>query len=62
MDCIVHGVAKSWTQLSNFHIHSLLYCYCKKEVVGTSPSRTRQEGIGVHLGTDRTQLWKNTQG
>ena len=19
MDCIVHGVAKSWTQLSNFH-------------------------------------------
>ena len=20
MDCIVHGVAKSWTQLSNFHI------------------------------------------
>ena len=21
MDCIVHGVAKSWTQLSNFHFH-----------------------------------------
>ena len=21
MDCIVHGVAKSWTRLSNFHIH-----------------------------------------
>ena len=20
MDCILHGVAKSWTQLSNFHI------------------------------------------
>ena len=20
-DCIVHGVAKSWTRLSNFHIH-----------------------------------------
>ena len=20
-DCIVHGVAKSWTQLSNFHFH-----------------------------------------
>ena len=21
MDCIVHGVAKSWTQLSDFHFH-----------------------------------------
>ena len=21
MDCIVHGVAKSWTRLSNFHFH-----------------------------------------
>ena len=21
MDCIVHGVAKSWTQVSNFHFH-----------------------------------------
>ena len=20
MDCVVHGVAKSWTQLSNFHL------------------------------------------
>ena len=26
MDCIVHGVAKSWTWLSNFHFTSLL-CY-----------------------------------
>ena len=22
MDCIAHWVAKSWTQLSNFHFHS----------------------------------------
>ena len=21
IDCIVHGVAKSWTQLSDFHFH-----------------------------------------
>ena len=21
MDCIVHGVTKSWTQLSDFHLH-----------------------------------------
>ena len=25
MDCIVHGVAKSWTQLSNFHFQSFQY-------------------------------------
>ena len=24
MDCIVHGVAKSWTQLSDFHFHCRL--------------------------------------
>ena len=24
MDHIVHGVAKSWTQLSNFHFHSIV--------------------------------------
>ena len=23
MDCIVHGVANSWIQLSNFHLHNL---------------------------------------
>ena len=22
MDCIVHGVAKNWTRLSDFHFHS----------------------------------------
>ena len=21
MDCVIHGVAKSWTQLSDFHFH-----------------------------------------
>ena len=25
MDCIVHGVAKSWTRLSIFHIHFLMF-------------------------------------
>ena len=25
MDCIVHGVAKSWTQLSDFHFINILY-------------------------------------
>ena len=23
MDCVVHGVAKSWTRLSDFHFHTL---------------------------------------
>ena len=27
MDCIVHVIAKSWTQLSNFHF-TLFHCYC----------------------------------
>ena len=26
MDCIVHGVAKSWTQLSDFHFHLDWFC------------------------------------
>ena len=26
MNCIVHGVAKSWTQLSEFHFHRFLDC------------------------------------
>ena len=26
MDCIVHGVEKSWTKLSNLHFTSLLHC------------------------------------
>ena len=31
MDCIVHGVAKSWTQLSNFHFHFYcIVCFCLK--------------------------------
>ena len=27
MDCIVHGVTKSWTQLSDFHFHYLSGIY-----------------------------------
>ena len=25
MDCIVHGVEKSWTRLNNFHFHASLF-------------------------------------
>ena len=32
-DCIVHGVAKSWTRLSNFHFHFHIYmCVCACQV------------------------------
>ena len=27
MDCVVHGVAKSLTQLSNFHFHFTVHCF-----------------------------------
>ena len=29
MHCIVHGVAKSWTRLSNFHFHTAVYFFHK---------------------------------
>ena len=28
MDCIVHGVTKSWTQLSDFHFHFNMCRHC----------------------------------
>ena len=28
MDCIVHGVTKGWTRLSDFHFLSLIYMPC----------------------------------
>ena len=30
MDCIVHGVTKSWTRLSNFHKKILCQCFSSK--------------------------------
>ena len=30
--CMVHGVAKSRTQLSDFHLHSFLYLFIEKNV------------------------------
>ena len=32
MDCIVHGVAKSQTQLSNFHFTSYIYIFATDTV------------------------------
>ena len=33
MDCIVHGIAKSQTQLSDFHFHMYIYIYIYKQNV-----------------------------
>ena len=35
MDCIVHGVAKSWTRLSDFHY--ILVCICSGEEKSNPP-------------------------
>ena len=32
MDCIVHGVAKSWTRLSDFHFISLQCKVCRRDM------------------------------
>ena len=28
MDCIVHGVAKTWTRLNNLHFHKIFFHLC----------------------------------
>ena len=52
MDCVVHGVAKSWTQLSNFHFHpdiwqtyQNLHCDVPDDpVIGSPPAGTGDIG------------------
>ena len=34
MDCMVHGVTKSWTQLSNFHFHRVILSLCQTRLGG----------------------------
>ena len=62
MDRIVHGVAKSWTQLSNFHFHER--CMPKKHMKGYLTVLVIQEmqiktllmaqWIGIQLPMQRT--------
>ena len=42
MDCVVHGVAKSWTQPSNFHFQA-----GSRTKRGSSPSRRRLTGYSA---------------
>ena len=56
MDCIVHGVAKSWTRLRDFHFHfiPLGFSYdsdsqessCNEGEVGLIPGSGRSPGEG----------------
>ena len=39
MDCIVHGVAKSRTRLSDFHFHFILICLDSFSVLGSKYSQ-----------------------
>ena len=68
MDCIVHGVAKSWTRLSGFHFHGqgkadahhflILAWGCKQ--LPAPPSCHMDSPHGKGLGaTSREQLGKN---
>ena len=38
MDCIVHGVAKSWTQLSDIHFHFHHWCAMIAQLVKNLPA------------------------
>ena len=49
MDCIVHGVTKSWTALSDFHF-SFIYIECLYDgswVMGTACATTQASGMGL---------------
>ena len=50
MDCIVHGVTKSWTQLSNFHFHfsSLLFARPQAGLMGTVRDNQGKPGSFLH--------------
>ena len=43
-DCIVHGVAKTQTRLSNFHFHFLGQEVSFQNLVGKKLERTLEEG------------------
>ena len=54
MDCIVHGVTKSWTRLSDFHFHQMGFpggsdgkaSACNAEDPGLIPGSGRSPGEG----------------
>ena len=57
MDCIIHEVAKSWSQLSNFHFRLLLsqHCLNARDIKG-GPIPCSQR---VYNLEKKTGLWSN---
>ena len=45
MDCIVHGVAKGWTRLSDFHFHMLCLVMSLCDPMNSSPPGSSIHGI-----------------
>ena len=43
MDCIVQGVVKSWTQLSDFHFHTYIVTYSLS--LSLSHTHTHTDGL-----------------
>ena len=62
IDCRVHGIAKSWTQLSNFHFHFfiIVYNFVQRNVyiysLDLNPTFHPLRHPS-HLGHRRTQSW-----
>ena len=58
MDCIVHGVAKSWTRLSDFHFHTFhLMYWCKSWTIKKAECQ-RTDGFELCWRRLLRVLWK----
>ena len=51
MDCIVHGVAKSQTQLSNLHFHTYLDWKLASVITASSPDTFSKQALTFHPWT-----------
>ena len=57
MDCRVHGVPKSWTQLSDFHFHfQYIYMEFRKMVMMTLYTRQQERHKEQTFGYERLAL------
>ena len=50
MDCIVHGVTKSWTRLSHFHFHS-----------SHIEQSTKENAMWLYVQWERLKIWPKTR-
>ena len=50
MYCMVHGVAKSWTRLNNFHFHfSPSLTLCQTNIIATIPTNTWVQHVTLEI-------------